>query len=55
MARTCQSKPRCSRRNEPPPFIPMTGNPENGNYMDWANYLERRDEHPTPDKPIEKQ
>ena len=36
------------------PFYPMTGNPENGNYMDFARHLAEIGELETSKTPLEK-
>lgn len=30
------------------PFVPTTGNPENGNYLDWYNHLRKGELVPFP-------
>ena len=31
-----------------PKFVPMTGNPENGDYLDWYNHLRKGELVPFP-------
>jgi len=43
------------KKRQRPPFFPMTGNPENGDYLDWYRelrdgevlVLQKRDKKPT--------
>jgi hypothetical protein len=45
-----ESVKKIPKERQRPPFVPMTGNPENGDYADWYHHLKEGEVVPFPKK-----